>query len=391
MREMAKSPSDFIYRSRGTSFALPAQDNLTMEHAKPTAATSRQHHAPLLAGNFWEMVSDGLPSCVKVGRRATFPNAKHHGGTEGGLQRELLPQDTCASLRCICPICQHQGETPNTHLVGGVPPITTCQYHPEPTDPAMLFPPHRAPSYAPGITSDSSSQLPFPIPHIDTPSFSCHFPSPVTQKASSRTSTSYSSNSGQSNRICAIVHAVHDICLQSTKTWLDTHLVNRRARASNSSLLSDEHLDFADGVSSPIHPKTERESKNCFTNSLESRTDIDFRTSRGNISYPFPRPTNSLLKNVSSICNMLWAGSQRDRLDVLNVERTTVGIMNHLLCWSETVALGDYDEWQMADEEALLRVLQAGKNLCNWLDVPDGIQAIGDLDNNIAEFGYGIH
>lgn len=88
---------------------------------------------------------------------------------------------------------------------------------------------------------------------------------------------------------------------------------------------------------------------------------------------------------------MLWAGSQRDRLDVLNVERTTVGIMSHLLCWAETVALGDYDEWQMADEEALLQVLQAGKNLCNWLDVPGGIQDIEDLDNNVAEFVYGIY
>ncbi|KAI1446467.1 hypothetical protein F5Y02DRAFT_76045 [Annulohypoxylon stygium] len=387
MREMVTSPSDFIYRSRGTSFALSAQDNLTMEHAKPAATTSCQRYVPLLTGNSWETVSDG----VKVGRRATFPNAERLDRTEGGLRQKLPPQEVCAPVRRDCSTCQHQYETSNTHSVGGVSPITTCQYQSEDTDLVTLFPPHRAPSYATGITSDNSSQLLFPIPHIDNTSFSYHFPSPVTHETSSQASTSHGSSSGQLNRICAVVRAVHNICLQSTKTWLDTHLVNRRARASNSSLLSDEYQDSSDAISSLIHPKSERESKDGFSNGIESRADIDLGSSRGGISYPLPRSTNSLLKNISSICSMLWAGSQRDRLDVLNVERTTVGIMSHLLCWAETVALGDYDEWQMADEEALLQVLQAGKNLCNWLDVPGGIQDIEDLDNNVAEFVYGIY
>ncbi len=42
---------------------------------------------------------------------------------------------------------------------------------------------------------------------------------------------------------------------------------------------------------------------------------------------------------------MLWTGAQRDRLDVLDVERLAVDAMAGLLSWAETVALGDRDEW----------------------------------------------
>ncbi|KAI1214034.1 uncharacterized protein F4807DRAFT_111963 [Annulohypoxylon truncatum] len=390
---MVSSPSDFIYRSRDTSLALSAQINPTMESLQATASSTCQHHEPP-ASNYtpWETVSHGLPECTRPSRRATFPNAQRHNEHQGGLQHEL-PRAIYAPMRRVCLAC-HQDETPNSPSVGTVPETTVPQYHHEPTVLASSAPLTDSDRpYAPSIGSDNSSQVRFPIPRIADPtSFPGHSSPAATRDTGSRTSSTYSSNPERVNRIFATVHAVHDICLQSTKTWLDTHLVNRRARASNSSLLSGQQADSADGTSTPIHLKVEGGSeKGISSESKGSYADINRNGSaRGNGCGPIPPSTNSLLKNISSICNMLWVGSQRDRLDVLNVERTTVGIMSHLLCWAETVALGDYDEWKMAEEEALLQVLQAGQNLCNWLDVPHGIQAIEVLYHNITESGYEV-
>ena len=206
-------------------------------------------------------------------------------------------------------------------------------------------------------------------------------------------------------RICAAMRAVHDLCLQSTQAYLQTHRTNRQARAPH------HHSS---------HP-TNNNNSNSNNNALP------------------PEPTTSLLQNVSAICGMLWAGAQRDRLHVLDVERLAVDNMAALLAWAEAVALGDRDDWARAlrvgtaneggwfpaqgpryggaggmrpegangarpmqdggdegdgdadadGEYALRRVFEAGRNLCAWLGVADGVQGMSALEDEIWGFGVG--
>lgn len=191
--------------------------------------------------------------------------------------------------------------------------------------------------------------------------------------------------------ICATIRAVYDICLQSTKTYLDSHLANRRARASHSpSFLS--HL-------SHHHPQLKadpgNDDHNCTMNptqqtAIAATASLHTGCNRTDDTPPIPSSTNSLLKNVSAICSMLWTGSQHSRLDVLNIERMAVDNMSRLLCWAETVALGDYDEWRMAGDDAMWQVLEAGRNLCAWLGVPDGIQGMEALGASVLRSRHGI-
>lgn len=85
---------------------------------------------------------------------------------------------------------------------------------------------------------------------------------------------------------------------------------------------------------------------------------------------------------------MLWTGSQRDRLHVLNVERLAIESMGRLMHWAETVALSSEDEWRVADDQALWQVLDAGRNLCSWLGVPDAVHAMEALEGEVlGEYG----
>ncbi|KAK7969804.1 hypothetical protein PG996_001757 [Apiospora saccharicola] len=98
-----------------------------------------------------------------------------------------------------------------------------------------------------------------------------------------------------------------------------------------------------------------------------------------------PPPSTSLLKNISIICNQLWTGSQRDRLDVLNMEREAAKTMALLLEWAETVVLGDYDEWALAGLNAFWKVVHAGRHLCDWLGVKENIDAMNELEARLVE------
>ncbi|KAI1387051.1 uncharacterized protein F4822DRAFT_411964 [Hypoxylon trugodes] len=191
----------------------------------------------------------------------------------------------------------------------------------------------------------------------------------ITVAPDSQTMSIPNDNAGRIDHIYTVVSSVHDICLQSTKTYLDTHLVNRQARGSNPPPYSDRF-------------RSHSHSSNMDTTSPPDNND--------NSDSLIPPSTNSLLKNASSICNMLWNKSQRDRLDVLNVELMTVNIMGQLLNWAETIALGDYHEWYGAvrDAEVALRnVIDAGLNLCAWLNVPGGIR---DMEALATEEGFGL-
>ncbi|OTB01501.1 hypothetical protein M426DRAFT_14386 [Hypoxylon sp. CI-4A] len=228
--------------------------------------------------------------------------------------------------------------------------------HPEP--PRGPSVPSENLSYLLGITSTNTPQPNQPIPVIDTDRRS----SEALSTDASQTVSLFGGGTERADQICEAVRAAHDICLQSTQMWLDTHRANRLARASDSLTLSNQPTSYADG--------------SWYTPSSEHSNNQN-------------RSTNSLLKNVSTICGMLWTNSQRDRLDVLNVERNAVDNMGRLLCWAETVALGDYDEWTMADNEALQHVMAAGKDLCAWLGLLDGMQAMDALESEVREsFGF---
>lgn len=189
----------------------------------------------------------------------------------------------------------------------------------------------------------------------------------TTDSTISRTLSIYSTNSEHADRLCAAVGAVHDICLQATKTYLSSHKANHQARASR----------FSDP---PGHPPGSRGDEG------ENKQDILERAFAGldHISQSqqpdIPDASDSLLQNISGICNMLWLGSQRDRLLVLSVERIAVDNMARLLTWAEMVALGDRDEWTLAEHDALMRVLDAGRNLCAWLGVKDSIRDMETLE-----------
>ncbi|KAI6087892.1 hypothetical protein F4821DRAFT_277552 [Hypoxylon rubiginosum] len=225
--------------------------------------------------------------------------------------------------------------------------------------------------------SSQSLRLP-PLSDPTTPSGQP--PSIATAAAGSRVLGIPTSSTERTVRVCDIMHAVHDTCLQSTKTYLDSHLANRRARNNNPFSAPSEPRS-----SSQPRPGTDGSSSNSNTTTSSSTA------SGGNALHPIPTPTNSLLDNISGICGMLWAGSQNNRLHVLNVERAAVDNMSRLLCWAETVALSDPDERRTAEEGALWRVLEAGRNLCAWLGVPDGIQAMSRLESDATNAGYGAH
>ncbi|RYO96466.1 hypothetical protein DL764_007461 [Monosporascus ibericus] len=203
--------------------------------------------------------------------------------------------------------------------------------------------PHRRPSEAPSVHASATAQT--------------------------QTISVYGSSAEQSHRVCTAVRTVHDICLQSTQTYLYTHQANRLARGATPPASANPPPPAGAGNS--------HRHSNFMTTEPPPPRDTTVRAPAR-----IPDPTDSLLQNVSSICTMLWASSQHSRLEVLNVERLAVEDMGNLLGWAETVALGDYDEWRAA-EDAFWCIFEAGRKLCAWLGVADGIQAMAMLESDI--------
>ncbi|KAI1770926.1 hypothetical protein F4818DRAFT_225692 [Hypoxylon cercidicola] len=387
MPKSATSPSDFIYqRSRGSCpLTVSRQDNSTMDLEEYKASGSCQRPGSLSSAHVpWEVINPVLPDCGQTRWPVTPPNSQilhgHHGLQQGTpFGNHGPPPD----LRHLCSSCHCQLESldPSSACLSQV--TTTAGFEPK-SEPAY-FSTNADPQHDARIILDcpplpSSQGLKLPA----SPS-----PTALPDRPLSATRSSLSipsSTTEQTIHMCAIVHAVHDVCLRSTKTYLDSHLANRRARASNSSPLASRSVS------------TSRSKLKTDDSSSSSRVVGDNTTSirnvsgneRGNTLSLIPTPTNSLLKNISGICTMLWAGSQINRLDVLNVERTAVDNMGRLLCWAETVTLSDSDEWRSAEEDVLWRVLEAGSNLCAWLGVPDGIQTMSRLESDARNLGYGV-
>jgi hypothetical protein len=192
----------------------------------------------------------------------------------------------------------------------------------------------------------------------------------TTDSTISRTISIYSTYSEHAHRLCAAVGATHDICLQATKAYLSSHHANHQARACGASDMPSH--------ASPSR-ETDAENKRSAPEAGPASAGQAPRVYRSGI----PDASDSLLQNISGICNMLWMGSQRDRLLVLGVERIAVDNMARLLAWGETVALGDYDEWTLAEENALGRVLDAGRSLCAWLGVQESMRDMKTLETQL--------
>jgi hypothetical protein len=95
-----------------------------------------------------------------------------------------------------------------------------------------------------------------------------------------------------------------------------------------------------------------------------------------------PEVTESLLANVSTICNMLWGRAQRDRLTVPESERKAAESMACLLRWAETIAfIGDMGAWmgRVTGEVMVGRAEHAAKNICAWLGDEPGWEIIEAL------------
>ncbi|KAK8056703.1 hypothetical protein PG993_001930 [Apiospora rasikravindrae] len=173
--------------------------------------------------------------------------------------------------------------------------------------------------------------------------------------------------SNQIPQVYIAIGKIHEICLRATSTYLGALDANRRARESCSPISQT--------------PNTLRDDKK------SNHTNPLGHPHQGNSNSRVPQPSSSLLKNVSTICTQLWMGSQRDRLDVLNVEREAAKTMALLLEWAETVVLGDYDEWALAGEDAFWKVVRAGRHLCEWLGVQESIDAMNELQTQLADEG----
>ncbi|OTA86244.1 hypothetical protein M434DRAFT_399960 [Hypoxylon sp. CO27-5] len=376
MPKSATSPSNFIYqKTQSSSIASSTPKILTMEPTElsaPVICRPRESlattHAP------WEALDHILPESSQANRRATFPNTPVSIECQNVLQDRVPYCDSYGPPYRLCSACHYQTSIMNVHPAGLPPGTIARHYHSEPTYlPSYLPTTNADPQCVSNTASNGSSQQYFPIPLVQDVTSSTDHCSPADIFGiDNRALSIHSDNSERTQRICATVRAVHDICLQSTKTFLDSHLANRRARVNN--------------LAGDIFPNQLKAGTSKASSSVNINIDNTWNTDTQNIVHsPIPLSSNSLLNNVSSICTMLWAGSQRDRLDVLNVERAAVENMGRILCWAETVALGDYDEWNMADEEALRQVLEAGRNLCDWLQVSDGIQGMDALENDVTE------
>lgn len=180
-----------------------------------------------------------------------------------------------------------------------------------------------------------------------------------------------SKDSNQIPQVYTAVGRIHELCLRATSTYLSALDANRRARESCS--------PRPPAPSAPRDDNNPDPDPNGNTGNTGRHTEAPCRQRDDTTNGRFPTPSTSLLKNISIICNQLWTGSQRERLEVLNVEREAAKTMMLLLEWAETVVLGDYDEWALAGEDAFWKVVHAGRHLCDWLGVQESIDAMNEL------------
>ncbi|KAI1650552.1 uncharacterized protein F4817DRAFT_264256 [Daldinia loculata] len=369
MLNSTTSPSDFIYRrAQGSLVASPTREDLAMEPSPRTKVTGTKS-LPVTAAE-WEVVDPQfLP--LSPGECPCFtphPDLRYlkreNGHQQPPYDNNHPPLEQIEAPNNRAPLAYPQESAPRI-------------FKPEPD----AYSP-QATDQHPWLSPPSEQNPDFPLPPAPAPSRTDG--RTLSIATSSRTVSIPSSSTGPIMNICATARAVHDICLQATRTYLDTHIANRRARAASQGWSMACH---GSGSGSSSNGASTNNSSNT-ANSSNNNNNNAYTHDSASSSNAIPPSTQSLLLNTSSICSMLWTGSQRDRLHVLNVERLAIESMGRLMHWAETVALSSEDEWRVADDQALWQVLDAGRNLCSWLGVPDAVHAMEALEGEVlGEYG----
>lgn len=89
--------------------------------------------------------------------------------------------------------------------------------------------------------------------------------------------------------------------------------------------------------------------------------------SNNNRRSPIPWPTDSLLQNIHSICDLIWRRARRDRADVLGAEVQGCRAMQVLQESGETIVLHDAGAFSRNPEGCFARVLGSGRAICREL------------------------
>ncbi|KAI0110027.1 hypothetical protein F4814DRAFT_450998 [Daldinia grandis] len=373
MLNSTTSPSDFIYRrAQGSPVASPTREDLAMEPS-PRVKVTGTKSLPVTTAE-WEVVDPQfLPlspgECPCFTPRPDLRYLKR----ENGHQQPLYDGDHPQLDQAEAP----SNRAPLAYPLESVPRI----FKPEPD----AYSPQAA-DQNPWLSPPSEQNPNPPLPPAPAPSRTDG--RTLSIATTSRTVSIPCSSTGPVVNIYATACAVHDICLQATRTYLDTHIANRRARAASQSwsvaCQGSGSRSSSNGTSTNNSSNTANSDNNNNNNNNNNARTHDSTSSSNTI----PPATPSLLLNTSSICSMVWTGSQRDRLHVLNVERLAIESMGRLMHWAETVALSSGDEWRIANEQALWEVLDAGRNLCSWLGVPDAVHAMEALEGEVlGEYG----
>ncbi|KAH8788537.1 hypothetical protein F5883DRAFT_514226 [Diaporthe sp. PMI_573] len=95
---------------------------------------------------------------------------------------------------------------------------------------------------------------------------------------------------------------------------------------------------------------------------------------------PIPAPTDSLLQNMSSICELIWRRACRDRDDVLGAEAAGVRKIGLLVECAEAVVLYDAAEWEGDPERGFYTACRAGRDFCQELGDLRGVGSVEDIE-----------
>jgi hypothetical protein len=198
-----------------------------------------------------------------------------------------------------------------------------------------------------------------------------------TIKSESRISASHASGSlgGESMRSMSYsaMALVHDVCLEATKKYLAEHVRTYQARNHSAQ-------------QQPGFCRRHRRHRHAhrFSPYSPGRNEVDddkmFGMAAPARAIHIPEPTNSLPKNVSFICDLMWRRAQRDRADIPRAERMAAESMACLLDWAETVVFAEANDRRgPAEDNILRRTAVAAQNICAWLDDAEGLAFLESL------------
>lgn len=354
--EVVKSPSDFIYQQK---------EELGSQHAETIAIGVPQSMESKLSCPEGQSVGTA-PGTERETQFHGYDNPHQHrlnNDTRAQISRESTPYWSASSMSPTM-------SQPKQQLFADYRPSLQDSWQ----SPPYVLPsmPYHASPHRPEANMDYQTDYDSKASEHQPASFT-----PGNSHSSIASVASIASkDSNQIPQVYTAIGRIHELCLRATSTYLSALDANRRARERCSpSPPASGALPLPDDSNTNRNVSTGNNGRQTETPCCRQRDD----TTNGRS----PPPSSSLLKNISIICNQLWTGSQRDRLDVLNVEREAAKTMALLLEWAETVVLGDYDEWALAGGDAFCKVVRAGRHLCDWLGVQESIDTMNELETQL--------